>query len=319
MHEKSAQCGTVVRSNDSYVPYVFQIYPLPHPTSYLEVPLFKPVHDFCFGTDLALFACPRFTGNETLTPLFLPLGRGDRELFTLNVRNFPQSDALRVEMECASNGKYIAFGHRNGQISLLDLRQSQTTTILQYHNGESFNVLGSAVDLGFLAQRNQLLVKRSFGTCQLHDLRMTTSTGSSMTRSSSSSSSVVHHLGVPSELINPTLSANCNGFAVDPTSEQTLMAPYISAQQEVHLGVWSLGTGVMVGSRRVLAKNTTDDVLYTEVCQRTTPSFSERKKSRKALASSSSTFGVWLKCGRFSKSKSNSRFGSLHHVNFASS
>jgi hypothetical protein len=274
-------------------------------------------------------------GNATLTPLFLSFGRGDGELRTLNVQNFPQSDALRVEMSCSSNEKYVAFGHRNGQVSLLDLRQSHTTTILEYHGDESSSssssTLGSATDLGFLSQQNQqqLLVKRSFGSCQLHDLRMTSTmtTGSSAKRSSS----VIHHLSVPSDEINPTLSANCNGFAVDPTCEQTLIAPYINAQHhEACLGVWSLGTGVMVGSRRILAKKTNNeqphhqqqqhddnnDVLYTEVCQRTTPAFFGTGKKMKKDAS---MFGVWLKCGRFSKSKSNSKFGSLHHVAFPGS
>ena len=128
MHQGSARCGTVVRSNSRDAPYSFQYYPLPHATSYVEAPLYEPVHDFCFGTDLVLFACPRFVGNATLTPLFLPL-EGDGALRQLNVRNFPQSDALRVEMTCASSQeKYVAFGHRNGQVSLLDLRQSHTTT-----------------------------------------------------------------------------------------------------------------------------------------------------------------------------------------------
>jgi hypothetical protein len=293
----------------------------------VEAPLYEPVNDFCFGNDLVLFACPRFAGNATLTPLFLSFGRGDGELRTLNVEHFPQSDALRVEMACSSNEKYVAFGHRNGQVSLLDLRQSHTTTILQYHGDDesSSSLLGSATGLGFLSQTQKLLVKRSFGSCQLHDLRMTTTTSGAKR-----SSSVVFHLSVPSDEINPTLSANCNGFAVDPTCEQTLIAPYINAQQDACLGVWSLGTGAMVGSRRILAKNTTNaqqqqqqqhddtDVLYTEVCQRTTPAFFGTSKKMKKDAPSS-MFGVWLKCGRFSKSKSNCKFGSLHHAAFPGS
>jgi hypothetical protein len=294
MHEKSERCGTVVRENNNrYSPYKFQWYSLPHAVTYVEADLYEPVHDFCFGNDLVLFACPRFTGGALLSPLFLPLEGGDGALRTLNVQNFPQSDALRVEMTC-DNEKYVAFGHRNGQVSLLDLRQSHTCCAILQHEGAN---LGSATDMSFLSSSKQLLVQRSFGSFQLHDLR----------KLSKSTSALVSNMSVPDDQLNRTLSANCNGFAVDPTTEQTLVAPYINSKQEACLGVWSLGTGVMVGSK-TLAGNPEKDAIFTEVCQRTTRGYSKQTES------SSSSFGFWLKCGRFSRSKINSKVGSLHHI-----
>ena len=224
MHESSRRCGTIVRGHHPYSAWTFRYYPLPHAMSYTEVAILEPAHDFCFGTDLVLFACPRYSAtSNALNPLFLPLregsttggggGGGSAELRTLNVQNFPQSDALRVELSCSGNEKYVAFGHRNGQVSLLDLRQSHTTTsILQYYDAGSSSsssvpnngMLGSACDLAFLKQSpNQLLVKRSFGSCQLHDLRKSTS--NRVPRNVSASSSVVSHLTVPEEGLHRNL------------------------------------------------------------------------------------------------------------------
>jgi len=264
-------------------------------------------------------------------------------------------------MMCKQQEKIVAFGHRNGQVSILDLRVSGTVcSILQCEEtinttsattadtsstcATSPRLLGSVSDLGFLSDYqsgHQVIVKRSFGSRQLHDLRK-----SSSMSSSSLSSSSVHHMTVPSNEFNPTLSGNCNGFAVNPNNDDhyqtaTMISPYINSNSDACLGIWSLGTGVMVGSR-VLQKNTgynsDDDTLYVEVCQRTTPSFSTATTQKKwdgnsnsnnnnsnssnenssspPPSSSSSSFGVWLKCGAFTRGKINSKVGSLHQISF---
>ena len=296
MHEKSSKCGTIVKRKNSNKIYKFQLYPLPHATTYMEADLHTPVNDFCFGTDLALFAGPRFKGGSPLSPLFLPLDRPSGDVRILNVRDFPQSDALRVEVAC-EHEKYVAFAHRNGHVSLLDLRQSQICCGILMHGKE----LGSATDLAFLSSSTStthLLVKRSFGSTQFHDIR----------KLSKSSTSVIYDLKVPCSQLHKTLSANCNGLAVDPMTQQNLVAPYLNQQYEPCLGIWSMRTGDMVG-HKILAKNPEKDVIFTELCQRTTPGYNARGRP-------SSTFGIWLKSGRFSKSKIDSRAGSLHHISF---
>ncbi|CAJ1951646.1 unnamed protein product [Cylindrotheca closterium] len=315
MHEKSGWCGTVVLSDDRYALYKFQCYPLPDATSLFEVMLQEPVTDFVFGTDLVLFACPRYYGKATLSPTFLTLEDGrEGELRCLNIQNFPHSDALRVEMTCAKE-KFIAFGHRNGQVSLLDLRQSQSCcTILQHLPIDSTSeIFGSATDLKFLSN-HQLLVKRSFGTTQLHDLRQISSRleqdSSKMRRRATS---VVHHLQVPSDGILSTASSRCNGMVVDPTCQQTLLSPYIDSDRNATLGFWSLKTGTFAG-QKILAKNPERDPIFVEMCPTTTASFLNRGEMKHGL-SNPSDFGVWLKCGRFSKSRAQGgKAGSLHHL-----
>ena len=361
IHENSGRCGTIVRSNDHHnqnhrrVPsslYKFQYYPLPSASSYVDVDLYEPVTDFCFGSDLALFACPRYYQNTALSPIFVSLedGRGEAgTLRALNVQNFPQSDALRVEMTCRQHyEKYVAFGHRNGQVSLLDLRQSHTCcSILQHNNNNNNNSsspspLGSVTDLKFLPNNKQLLVKRSFGSCQLHDLRRTTSSSSAPRQQQQqpagmtyqvykkeTPSSMIYNLSVPNGQIIPTRSATCNGLAVDPTCHQTMMSPYINDSYEACIGLWSLGTGNFVGSKSLGGKNPEKETIFVELCQKTTPSFTEdslRKQNGSdgcngCSSSSPSSFGVWLKCGRFSKSNhlSNGKYGSLHHLSFPGS
>lgn len=295
--------GAIVRSEYNTASYKFHWYQLPHAVTYNEADLPNPVHDFCFGNDLALFACPRFGGNATLSPLFLPLYHDHALLRSLNVQNFPQSDALRVEMSC-EHEKYIAFGHRNGQVSLLDLRQSQTcSAIISSHTG-SPTEMGSATDLAFLKSQTQLLVKRAFGPCQLHDLRKLSPCPSSLihtlTLSEYEHESISYH---------KMLSSNCNGFCVDPHSETTLVAPFVNTFHQPCLGVWSLVSGDMVG-HKVLYNNPKRDVYFVELCLRTTPAFAAGSKVDRG------SFGAWMKCGRFSDEKLNNKVGSLHHLRF---
>lgn len=318
MHEKSGWCGSVVLSDDRYSLYKFQCYPLPDATSFFEVMLQEPVTDFVFGTDLVLFSCPRFYGKATLSPTFLTLQDGrEGDLRCLNIQNFPDSDALRVEMTCTKE-KFIAFGHRNGQVSLLDLRQSQTCcSILQHlHQDSSSPILGSATDLQFLSS-NQLLVKRSFGSTQLHDLRrMSSQFGQRHSKSMRFNrvTSVVHHLEVPPDDILTTASATCNGMVVDPTCQQTLLTPYIDSEHNAALGFWSLKSGCFAG-KKILAQNPERDTIFVEMCSTTTASFSSQGQNSSKVVMNPSDFGVWLKCGRFSKSRPQSaKAGTLHHL-----
>lgn len=293
----------IVRDNSSSTSYKFHFYSLPHAVNYLEAGLQIPVHDFCFGTDLAVFACPIFGGQgrkTPLTPLFLPLDhRG--ALRSLNVQNFPQSDALRVEMSCERE-KYLAFAHRNGQVSFIDLRQSHTNCSII--NSEIPTAeLGSATELKFLLNQRQLLVKRSFGACQIHDLRKLSPCPTSLIRT------FRPNIDVPlseSTSLHKMLSANCNGFLVDPNTQQTLISPFVNGLQQPCLGVWNMVSGDMVGAK-VLEDNPDRDTFFVELSPTVTPAFDNKGRTRY------SSYGAWMKCGRLSAGKINGKAGSLHH------
>jgi hypothetical protein len=339
LHGESGLCGTVLRpANGLNWTYQFKIFSLSRGTVYFGTNVDLPIHDFCFGTDLVLFSCPRYHSGSEILPLFLPLQRGvgmdsdgGSSIRKLNVRNFPQSDALRVEMSCDQNNKIVAFGHRNGQTSLLDLRTSNVCTVIQYDGpmqGPTAGMpLGSVSDMTFLSTRpsTQILIKRSFGSFQLHDLRKTTSSSSS-----SSSTTVIYNMTIPPQKLNATLSSNCNGFTLDQCGEQTLLSPYVNQSNDACLGTWSLQTGLMVGSR-VLLPNTPDrQTSYVELCKNQVPAFSSSSSSSAAAAaaaSSSSTLGTnnkgesdawaaWFKCGAYTKGKISSKVGSLHEMSF---
>jgi len=318
IQESSGYCGTVIRSQDPYSPYRFFCYQLPDARSYIDADLVVPVTDFCFGKDVVLFSCPRYNSNNAINPLYMSLGENSGGLRALNVQNFPQSDALRVEMTC-NHDKHVAFGHRNGQVSLLDLRASRTIcSIFQCEESTSSMTagvpLGSVSDLCFLSSSDskQILVRRSFGSSQVHDIRRSSSSQTRSSHRNLSSSTVLHNLVVPIDEINPTLSANCNGFAVDPCGKQTMISPYINDKFDACLGVWSLQTGLMVGSRLLQTRSRDEDVLYVEMCQQPTPSFSCTAKDKV----SSSSFAIWLKCGAFTRGRISSKVGSLHQVSF---
>jgi hypothetical protein len=295
MHETSGRLGTVTHISGSSQPQKFHCQDMVDGRNIITEHLSEPVHDLCFGTDLVLFA-PSKPSRGSIAPLFLPLHMNGT-LRSLQVDNFPQSDALRIEVACESN--FVAFGHRNGLVSLLDLRHSTSCIGTMQHEEEGADLLGSASDLKFISP-TQLLVKRSFGSSQLHDMRR-------IGGSNKKNASLIHSMSVPSEEIQPTLSSRCNGLAVDPTSNQVLFTPYINSKHESALGIWSLHTGMFLGSK-ILLSNPTRDMIYTEVCQKTTPAW---KSGRHRDPSS---FGVWLKSGRFSSTPINSKYGSLHHI-----
>lgn len=306
MHEKSGALG--VTCQNSVIPQTntFQFYNLPSASSCLETQLDTRVNDFCFGNDLVLFACPRYGWNSSgsqslLTPLFMSLGHG-ASLRSINVNNFPQSDALRVEMTC-HHEKYLAFGHRNGEVSIMDLRQTQSCTAVLTSN-QSAAEHGSVTDLGFLRSEKELLVKRGFGPCQLHDLRKLSKEPTSLLRSFCPP---VESMAPAKKSFHKTLSANCNGFCLDPATEQTLVVPFINQLHEPCLGIWNLTTGESIGTR-VLYENPHKEVYFVELCQRTTPAF------QTGTTLDHSSFGVWFKCGKFSLQRQNPKLGSLHHM-----
>mmetsp|Transcript_27701 Transcript_27701/g.65045 ORF Transcript_27701/g.65045 Transcript_27701/m.65045 type:complete len:658 (+) Transcript_27701:93-2066(+) len=345
MHESSRTCGMIIRpdQNSSHrhmSQYSFRWYPLPHATSYVEASLPHAVTDFCFGNEIALFSCPqysRLSSMGSLKPLFLPLveagGMGpntyhNSPVRTIDVQNFPVSDALRIEMMCKHQEKLLGFGHRNGLVSILDLRAPQTLcSILQCENKTAGKHLGSATDLAFpsvgYGHRHEVLVKRSFGSYQLHDLRKSTSVLSDGA-ADHTSTTVVHNMMVPPNEINATLSANCNGFFIDPNSRQTMMSPYIdNPSGDARLGVWSLDTGLFIGSRLLLenkhGSNAEDESLHVEVCSKISPLVVSNRQSVTgsdglSSSSSSSSYGVWLKCGAFTTQRLPSKVGSLHQL-----
>jgi hypothetical protein len=186
--------------------------------------------------------------------------------------------------------------------------------------------LGSVSDLAFLGDHGMddklLLVKRSFGSSQLHDLRVSSvSTGKSESVFSpphglSSSKTLVQNFALPSDQINATLSLNCNGLAVDGIAH-TMFSPYIQSNGDACVGIWSLRSGALVESRLLISDNgiggsNGDDVVFVEMSQRLTPSYvSKKHDSYKAKAGC----GLWLKCGTFTNTNNaSSKAGNLFHI-----
>lgn len=283
-----------------------------------------PMNDISFGQDLMIMAGPCRYQGKPIRPLLLPLSpQGNpRDVRELNLQNLSESDILRVEMTC-KNGAFIGFGHRNGQVSFLDLRQSTSVCSILHceeSSGSSTAVmpLGSATDLCFLSSLDtqKVLVRRSHGTCQLHDLRTASSNAISRLHLSSSPT-LLWNLAVPLDDISPTLTARCNGFAMDPHDGQTMISPYISSSNHARLGMWSLQTGHMLGSRLLKDSSSGDDVMFVELCQKTTSSFVGEKDARATCRKSA--FSVWAKCGAHSKKEVGSKVGSLHQISFSGS
>jgi len=258
VHSKYVGAITKAKWRGSH--HQFALFDPSHRNPIMMANLLEPVHDFCFRETQVIFAPlkPRF--SDIWQPLFIPIF--GNTVMSLPITNFPQSDALRIELN-NDDDKLIAFGHRNGVLSLYDIRNHTCTTTT---NAQS--AMGSITDIKFM-NTNHIMVKRSFGCCQLIDMRM--------------SAEVVHTFSPP--CCHPTLSANTNGMITN-SDESVLLSTFITtAGTDCCIGVWSIATGQYLG-QRVLQYNSNKDRIFAELCQTQSTS--------------------WIKLGNFSPTKRSS-------------
>ena len=148
--------------------------------------------------------------------------------------NFPRSDVLCVEFDQGSNGRTAMFGHRNGAVSIVDRR---CTLAKQLTNENANEGSVSSILCPTLSNGRTVLVKKSFGSCFLYDVRKM------------GKHSQVHSMVGPDLHSSTTLSACCSGVALDPT-ESVVISPYLSMNNTVSLGLWSLRTGLCMATKK---------------------------------------------------------------------
>lgn len=193
-----------------------------------------------------------------------------------------RSDTLRVEYQ---GNDRILYGHRNGDVSVVDVRSGAVTHALGSNLADHrFGVggamaSGGATSFGSVSSVRALrrgggnessssdtmiLARGSFGSCLLFDLRRHASNEDR--RSSSSAASCGDHDPRPRSLlrrmkvpvdhnIDPVSSARCSGLVVDP-DETVCLSPVVCDEEQgrrASLAVWSLETGAYVGKRVIPA------------------------------------------------------------------
>jgi hypothetical protein len=235
------------------------------------------VNDFVGMDDedgAVLFAAMMHGADRKVTPWSIDY-RSSTVARAVSVDNFPQSEAVCVAIADGGKGSLAYFGHRTGEVTLWDARNStcQSTlprqsggTTRSHRNNEEVRTIVNVFPL--TETPHYVLTRDVFDTCCLYDMRKLTSSSSSScgrNKKKEKDPSIVHNFTVPSyvsrrtETKKPSL---CSGIATNP-SQTFVIAPYTraaetrtgstSATEESCLGMWSLYTGEFIGSKDILA------------------------------------------------------------------
>eukprot|EP00956_Cyclotella_meneghiniana_P016788 scaffold26817_cov38-Cyclotella_meneghiniana.AAC.3 len=206
------------------------------------------------------------------------------------ISNWSDSDPLCIQYRMKCDNKQLLVGHRDGTMSMLDIRSGGiTNTSLSY---EGF---GSISAIQQLAINDHLLVaKGSFGACRVFDVRRMTN--NKKKKSQREQASVWNLL--PQADVHLTRSTNCTGIAVDPI-ESVVISPYATQKNEVMAGVWSIESGILL--RTIKLDNQSgggtgrDCPLFCEMNSQITPGFRISDNDESIPVITSSRWGVWYK------------------------
>ena len=234
------------------------------------------------------------------------------------------SEPLCVQFR-KNHGKHqVLFGHRNGGLSLMDTRSPNDTILAKGLNlspadGTSF---GSATNVQSLQKDDNLVVmKGSFGSCRMIDLRRLVSNSTNDTSQSHQQATLLeYHL--PESTVHQTKSVRCTGLAIDPT-ESMLVAPFANQQSDVSFAMWNMTTGALlrtVNINSITDKSTSssDTPAFCELSSVITPGYEmlcSEDSDTPIISSSGSSWGLWFKTGSLASSASVD-CGGIHHMKF---
>jgi len=287
-----------ILANDSSLQYCFAIKNFDSKSaSSMHVPLQLDngqVNDFCFSSNdhnkLAYFC-----GLESKFGLsYLDITTGQVLRFTKRKK----SEALSVQYL----GDQVICGHRNGSVSLHDGCGNQVSANVT-------SSLGSATSLHPLQDGNSVVVKGSFGSCCVLDVRKFQNT------IAGTSKAIVMDLPVPLSLVHTTNSTRCTGIALDP--RDTIVISPFAGQNNVSFALWCLKTGKFLRNIDLgTSDNNTQLPPFCELSSRTTPGFAirEGRGSTLPLITKESDFGVWFKSGPNPLAPPSC--GGIHHLSF---
>eukprot|EP00957_Ditylum_brightwellii_P150256 11442805-Ditylum_brightwellii.AAC.1 len=122
------------------------------------------------------------------------------------------SDALCVEYHDNDRCDTIMYGHRNGNISLLDCRSGSFSSIIKpVHSSRRSHqqmdeCFGSVTSIQSLGSGESIIAKGSFGSLRVFDIRRL---GTAKHGRDSSSHPLLWNLTAPSKMIHHTQSIRC--------------------------------------------------------------------------------------------------------------
>ena len=218
---------------------------------------------------------------------------------------FPKyrSEALSIQYL----GDQLLCGHRDGSVSLHDRRGSLGYQV----STPAITANGSSTSIYTLRDGNSVVVKGSFGSCRVLDVRKLQNSNSG-----SSSTATLRNLCIPTSLVHKTKSTRCTGVAIDPT-ESIVISPY-AGQNSVSFALWCMKSGTFLRSIDLGMKdNDTQLPPFCELSSKTTPgvSIKQSRGSTGPQIAIESNFGIWFKSGPMNPS-SPPTCGGIHHLSF---
>ena len=199
------------------------------------------------------------------------------------------------------------FGLRNGCVQVYDRRSSTSVSSGNHEHGK-LNLFGSATSvLPLHNNENVVLVRGSFGTCRLFDLR----------RLGNKKKSHVCQYTLPELPGLSTQSGGCTGIAVDP-EESIIVAPYTSRKmsdgaQQLKLAVWEKGGDFLC--EVPIGKSKLNGSVFCELSSIVTPGYGLQQERGTPVIANIGRFGLWYKTNAFADDIP-SRVGGVHHIVF---
>lgn len=247
---------------------------------------------------------PRVTRNACELVLCYDLEK--ETALNTQVSKYLKSDALCLEH---LDENTVLFGHRNGAISLLDVRSGDIHSVScpDKRSGSTKCLLPLACDKMFIA-------KKLFGDCHVFDLRKM------KTGWNDNASSVVLNLKCPEEMIDRMLSTCCSGIAINP-SENVVISPFSDRNRSGRFALWSLSNGNLIGSKSIRNLKPQQGLSraalpHCELRATVTPSFEIAESQPKHFArSKKNSWSVWFKSGEVEPDAPDC-MGSIHQLTF---
>lgn len=250
------------------------------------------IHDFVVFNDSLVAFAPRLEPQTHYVTLFHDIHK-ERSIH-MERKHFGSSDSMCVE----SMGQNIVHGHRNGGVTLIDRRSKAPVARTK---GDT---QGSITGITVLDDSNEILAKRSFGPVMTYDMRMV---------------KVSQELFLPSDSVHPTLSTCCVGVALDP-ARNIVISPYSDSHRQVHLAIWSLRSGTLIGTKKVSCTQI-DGLPHFELRQTITPAWKWTRKENSNdfdVTQCVGRWGLWFKSGIIEPAAPNC-MGSIHHMHLPGS
>ena len=184
---------------------------------------------------------------------------------------------------------------------MIDARRTYSA-VFATSSSTSDNSFGSATAIQPLQTDNMVVVKGSFGSCKVLDLRK---------------QSTLFELCIPDDMVHQTKTVRCTGLAVDPT-ESVAIAPFAGPNSCISFGIWDIGSGELLRTLKLGSNAGTGIPAFCELSSVVTSGYEmlcKMDSDTPEIFSEGGSWGLWFKTNVISASLP-PEVGGIHHIRF---